>query len=34
MEYIQTLLGQQPMMALFLTIAFGYLLGEVNIKGF
>ena len=34
MEYIQTLLGQQPMMALFLTIAIGYLLGEVNIKGF
>ena len=34
MEYLQTLLGQQPMMALFLTIAFGYLLGEVNIKGF
>src|SRR5512137_1342700 len=34
MEYIQTLLGQQPMMALFLTIAIGYLLGEINIKGF
>lgn len=34
MEYIQTFLGQQPMMALFLTIAIGYLLGEVNIKGF
>lgn len=34
MEYLQTLLGQQPMMALFLTIALGYLLGEVNIKGF
>jgi len=34
MEYLQTLLGQQPMMALFLTIAIGYLLGEVNIKGF
>lgn len=34
MEYIQTLLEQQPMMALFLTIALGYLLGEVNIKGF
>ena len=34
MEYVQTLLGQQPMMALFLTIAIGYLLGEVNIKGF
>ena len=34
MEYVQTLLGQQPMMALFLTIAIGYLLGEINIKGF
>ena len=34
MEFIQTLLGQQPMMALFLTIAIGYLLGEINIKGF
>src|SRR5512147_1753379 len=34
MEYIQDFLGQQPMMALFLTIAIGYLLGEVNIKGF
>jgi putative transport protein len=34
MEYIQTLLGQQPMMALFLTIAIGYLIGEINIKGF
>lgn len=34
MEFIQTLLGQQPMMALFLTIAIGYLIGEINIKGF
>lgn len=34
MEFIRTLLEQQPMMALFLTIAIGYLLGEVNIKGF
>ncbi|HEX6735095.1 MAG TPA: TrkA C-terminal domain-containing protein, partial [Azonexus sp.] len=34
MEFIKTLLEQQPMMALFLTIAIGYLLGEVNIKGF
>ena len=31
---IQTLLEQQPMMALFLTIAIGYLVGEINIKGF
>ncbi len=34
MEFIQTLLGQQPLMALFLTIAIGYLVGEINIKGF
>src|SRR4026208_151961 len=34
MEYIKTLLEQQPMMALFLTIAIGYRVGEINIKGF
>src|SRR4029450_10534610 len=34
MEVIKTLLEQQPMMALFLTIAIGYLVGEINIKGF
>ena len=34
METIRTLLEQQPMMALFLTIAIGYLAGEINIKGF
>jgi putative transport protein len=34
MDYLKTLLEQQPMMALFLTIAIGYLVGEVNIKGF
>jgi putative transport protein len=34
MEYIQTFLGQQPLMALFLTIAIGYLVGEINVKGF
>ena len=34
MEYLKTLLEQQPMMALFLTIAIGYLVGEINIKGF
>jgi putative transport protein len=33
-EFIKTFLEQQPMMALFLTIAIGYLVGEVNIKGF
>ncbi len=34
MEYIKTLLEQQPLMTLFLTIAIGYLVGEINIKGF
>jgi putative transport protein len=34
MDAIRTLLEQQPMMALFLTIAIGYLVGEINIKGF
>ena len=34
MEFVRTLLEQQPMMALFLTIAIGYLVGEINIKGF
>ncbi|MCC6211754.1 MAG: YidE/YbjL duplication [Burkholderiales bacterium] len=34
MEFLRTLLEQQPMMALFLTIAIGYLVGEINIKGF
>jgi putative transport protein len=34
MELIKTLLVQQPLMALFLTIAIGYLVGEINIKGF
>jgi putative transport protein len=33
-ELIRTLLEQQPLMALFLTIAIGYLVGEINIKGF
>jgi putative transport protein len=33
-EYVKTLLESQPMMALFLTIAIGYLVGEINIKGF
>ena len=28
------LLEQQPLAALFLTIAIGYLVGEINIKGF
>ena len=34
MELIKTLLEHQPLMALFLTIAIGYLVGEINIKGF
>src|SRR3954454_4255954 len=34
METIKTLLEQQQLMALFLTIAIGYLAGEINIKGF
>src|SRR5436190_13727766 len=34
MEYVRTLLEQQPLMALFLTIALGYLVGEINVKGF
>ena len=34
MEFIRTLLEQQPLTALFLTIALGYVVGEINIKGF
>jgi putative transport protein len=34
MEFVRMLLEQQPLMALFLTIAIGYLVGEINIKGF
>ena len=34
MEFVKTLLEQQPLMAMFLTIAIGYLVGEMNIKGF
>ncbi len=34
MDFVINLLSQQPLMTLFLTVAFGYLLGEVNIKGF
>lgn len=34
MEYIRTLLEQQPLMALFLTIAVGSVVGQVSIKGF
>src|SRR5580765_5751971 len=34
MEFVRTLLEQQPMMAMFLVIALGYLVGEINLKGF
>ncbi|MDY0976213.1 TrkA C-terminal domain-containing protein [Massilia sp. CFBP9012] len=34
MEFIKNLLEQQPLVALFLVIAIGYLAGEINIKGF
>ncbi|RYH14618.1 MAG: YidE/YbjL duplication [Alphaproteobacteria bacterium] len=34
MDFIRTLLEQQPLMAVFLTIAIGHLVGEINIKGF
>jgi putative transport protein len=34
MEFIRTTLEQQPLMALFVTIAVGYLIGDVSIKGF
>jgi putative transport protein len=34
MDFIRTLLEQQPLLALFLTIAIGYLVGEINLGGF
>src|SRR5215210_5929273 len=34
MEFLRTMLEQQPILALFFTIAVGYLVGEINIKGF
>jgi putative transport protein len=34
MDFVKTLLEQQPLMALFLTIAIGYVVGEINVKGF
>jgi putative transport protein len=34
MEIIRTLLEQQPLLTLFLTIAIGYVIGEVNVSGF
>src|SRR5687767_983606 len=34
MDSIRTVLEHQPLTALFLTIAFGYVVGAVNVKGF
>jgi putative transport protein len=34
MDFLRTLLEQQPLMALFLTVAVGYLVGELSVKGF
>src|SRR6478672_6787310 len=34
MNFVRGLLEQQPLMALFLTIAIGYLVGAINLKGF
>src|SRR3954464_16038646 len=34
MEFVKALFEQQPMVVLFLVIAFGYLVGEINVKGF
>jgi putative transport protein len=34
MDFLRTFLEQQPLLALFLTIAIGYLAGEINIRGF
>src|SRR5580765_5305848 len=34
MDWLRALLETSPMTALFLTIAVGYLVGELNLKGF
>ena len=34
MEFLRTLLEEQPLTALFLTIALGYVVGEISVKGF
>ncbi|HEV2949341.1 MAG TPA: hypothetical protein VGX70_18345, partial [Gemmataceae bacterium] len=34
MEFMRTFLEQQPLTAFFLTIALGYVVGEIQIKGF
>ena len=34
MQELRMLLETQPLLTLFLTVALGYLVGEINIKGF
>lgn len=34
MEAVKALLEQQPLMAMFITVAVGYLVGEISVKGF
>lgn len=34
MDGIKMLVETQPLVTLFLTVALGYLVGEINIKGF
>ena len=34
MDWLRALLESSPLAALFLTIAAGYLIGEINVKGF
>ena len=34
MDWLRALLETSPLTALFLTIAAGYLVGEINVKGF
>ncbi|HVK09105.1 MAG TPA: TrkA C-terminal domain-containing protein [Gemmataceae bacterium] len=34
MDFVRSVLEQQPLLALFLTIAIGYVVGEISVKGF
>ena len=34
MDFVRSVLEQQPLLALFLTIAIGYVVGELSVKGF
>jgi len=34
MDFVRSVLEEQPLVALFLTIALGYIVGQINIKGF